>query len=294
VEIEKKYFAYLERQRLYTNNFIPHRNLLCLMRLVRKGIIKAIITTNYDRYVMATFLRYGQPFKCVLNPLLSGDENWNSDGYYSAKPSANEIPLWKIHGDLGFVRMDDCCHIFRLPSFVIDRVVLNNSSSPICCHNSIYKENGDRFRDPSLTREHPSISYQHHIDFDSSRDIFQKESRAALKQLDGHLKKGGLVLVLGMSFNPVFTEELVLILSKPHRTAPLVYVVASQKKITFSENELLSKLNDAHEDYILVNEINSDKRIDHALIEILKRSGETDIEKEYQKWITEKKWWVKV
>lgn len=299
-EVKQRYFAYLELQRLVTHNFIPNNcNLVCLLRLVRREIVKAIITTNYDGYISAAFSRYGQPYKCVMNPCMQQMESegidWDHDGYYSTINSpSTEIPLWKIHGDLRFVRMDECGHICSLPSFIINKIAPIQSSQPCSCHFAVFKEDGSQYWDPSLAREHPATSYQHHIDYGANRLLFQRESRAAKDQLVDHCSNYGILLIVGLRFNPRFPEDLTSILAKAPAEVPLIFVVASKQKIQASNSELLFRLQEINRDFILVNEVNDNQEIEHSLKGILMRMGEVDIDNEYKCWEDEGKWWVKL
>jgi hypothetical protein len=297
-KVEKKLFAKYERARIVSSNCLPPINLLCITRLIRKGIVDSIITTNYDCSLLETVKRFGGPYTCVQNPPLPGEgfqDTWDKDGYISPyPPKDNEIPVWKIHGDIGFVRMDECQHIFKLPKFSITLPQLDTSVEHPCCHWSVLKNGSTKYNyDPTLFREHAATRYHHHVDFGATRDLFTIERQAAAKQLEEHVKKGNPIIIIGISFNVNFGEDLTEILNKLPSGSDIVYIVASSKPIDESSNELIGAFKNSGRKYILVNEITDRKRIDDALIEILVRAGDTGLDEEYTQWKTGGLWWEK-
>lgn len=296
-QTQRRYFEYTERIRLITNNYLPHRNLVCIMRLVRKGIVKAIITTNYDYKISSTFQRYGQAYQCVRNPCMSKKDIqsciWDRDGYYSRDTiRQNCIPLWKIHGDIGFVRIDGCNHIFALPKFIIRDAELSSWDQFICCHYAICKHSGTQYRDPSLLTEHIATGYRHHIDYGTDRHLFISESKAAQQALLEHAKQGGDVFVIGLSFQPIFLEELTPTLVEVAMRKRLVYIMSSKDVLKPSDSDLYYDLQRKSIDFALVNEINSEGALHESLKLILGKVGERGIDREYESWIKGGKWWL--
>lgn len=297
-EAQRRYFAYLEHARLVSSNVIPHYNLICILRLIKRGIVKAIITTNYDNFIPSVLLRYGGVYKSILNPCIVNTQkqsaDWNYDGYYSdSNVPTNGIPLWKIHGDLGFVRMDQCDHIFALPKFSIEKISRLESIQPCCCHFAVLQEDGNQYStDVYLAREHIATEYQHHIDYGLDRRFFHRELGTARDQLIEHCEKEGAVFIIGLSFNPRFREELSSILAKVSGNAPLIYIMSSRNKLKASDSDLLFELQKAGRNYTLVNEVNRKGSLDIALIEILERIGEKAIFREYKSWENGGKWWI--
>jgi len=297
-ELEERYFNYLETARLETSCALPNRNILCLMRLVRRGLVKAIITTNFDCYIRSAFLRYGAAHKCVLNPCIPRTDRhscWDSNGYWSSnRRSRSTIPLWTIHGDLGFVRMIPCDHIFALPDFVVRHAdCVPNGNRREICHFSVFKEDGSTYPDPSLTEEHPVVSYKHHVDYFLNRHNFLEESRAAAGQLLAHAGAGGVIFIIGLTFSPKFKEDLVPILLRANGNAPIIYIVASEERLEFPNNELLFELERQGRDFLLINEVAEDRTIHDSVEEILDRAGlGNGIDAEWQTWQNEGKWWT--
>lgn len=294
-EAEDRYFDFLEASRMETSSYLPNRNMLCLMRLVRKGKVKSIITTNYDCYIKASFDRYGGTYTSVLNPCIKTSElrnTWDKDGYWSQKNIVERsIPLWKIHGDLGFVRMVDCNHIFALPKFRIKKAKFPIDQTENG-HFPIFKKNGRRFPDPSLSESHGILKYKHHTDYLISRDVFKTEMDAASQELKTHLRADGTVFIVGLTCGFRFTEDIVPVLSRINISKPIIYVLTSKKRVKPGDNELIYELQRHHVPFRVVNEINNKDEIVISFEEITKRAGESGIGSEWRRWMNEGKWWV--
>lgn len=295
-EAQDRYFDFLESFRLRTSTVLPHRNMVSIMRLVQKGIVKAVITTNYDCHIRSVFTRYGGSYRCTINPCIPNEEidhTWDCDGYWSSdRLDIKEIPLWKIHGDLAFVRMASCAHVFRLPQFRVGHFRQNDVDQAYQCHLPVFTKGGGLFPDPSLYIEHPTGRYEHHIDFLVTRNLFSEEVRAAKQQLLAHADAGGAIFIFGLTAPSRFPEDLVPVISKTNRRVPIVYVLASKEPVKSPRNELLLELSKRGREFTLVNEITTDNTLHDAIEEIVTRSGETGIDSEWQDWKTQGKWWT--
>ena len=296
-ERERRYFEFLERVRLVTTNYFPAGyGYVCLMRLVHRDIVRAIITTNYDQYLSAVLWRHGRGNMYIHNPCRSKTDRklgeWDKDGYYSASElPKNGTPVWTIHGSLAFVRMH-CGHVFALPKFFVQRANLSKDTQLISCHSAVLKKKG-WYRDPTLAREHPSSAYQHHIDYGTDRGLFETESGVAKQLLLSHSERGGAVFVVGLSFSPRFKEDLTPTLLETAKKSPLVYIISSKKEpLTPNDSELYYELERQKTSFTLVNEISDDGALHEALVQITTRAGETGIEKEYENWKNSGRWWI--
>jgi hypothetical protein len=107
-----------------------------------------------------------------------------------------------------------------------------------------------------------------------------------------HAKKGGAIFVIGLTFDPMYPEDLTTALLQASHHVPLVYILASSEPVKYSDNDLLWKLRSKRRDFWLVNEENDQNTIDDALLEVLVRSGEKNIMREYDAWKKEGKWWL--
>ena len=299
-DLEPTLFRQYERFRLITSNGLPHYNYVCLLRLITRMQVRAVVTTNFDNYLSAVLSRYGESVKGIMNPCIpkidGTTREWCCDGYYSPLTSSpSEVPIWKIHGDLGFARMIDCTHVFALPKFTIEPPVMRRGEPdcPTCCHFIVLREDGSRFKsEAKLSLVHPSYYYKHNIDFWFSDGLFYRERDAAARQLHDHCEGGGAVFVVGMKFNPKFGEDLLDILLDLPRSTPIIYLVASKgREITGRDSDLLDGLASSHRAYILINEVNDTGAIEDGLVDLLHAAGEEGIDAEYTKWRNDNKWW---
>ena len=299
-EIDPVLFRQYEKARLVTSNKLPHYNYACLLQLIKKARVRAVVTTNFDNHLSAVLSRYGKPVKGVMNPCMPGKKGttreWCCDGYYSPSPSSTgDLPIWKTHGDLGFARMLDCGHVFALPKFMIEPPHMGKGppNCPTCCHFIVLREDASRFKaDPKLSLEHPADHYKHNVDFWFAEEHFSRERNAAARQLYDHCAKGGAVFVVGMKFNPRFGEDLLDILVDLPMGTPIIYLVASKgRRITGQDSDLLDGLASESRNYILINEVNWTGTIEDGLVELLNSAGVTGINAEYNRWRRDSKWW---
>ena len=190
--------------------------------------------------------------------------------------------------------MIPCDHIFALPDFVVRHAdCVPNGNRREICHFSVFKEDGSTYPDPSLTEEHPVVSYKHHVDYFLNRHNFLEESRAAAGQLLAHAGAGGVIFIIGLTFSPKFKEDLVPILLRANGNAPIIYIVASEERLEFPNNELLFELERQGRDFLLINEVAEDRTIHDSVEEILDRAGlGNGIDAEWQTWQNEGKWWT--
>ncbi len=169
--VEKLYWNHLEYYRLRTSNGLPNINYLCLAALIRRGVVSSVITTNYDIYLQSVERR-DPSFRFHLNPCLRPeDTGWDSDGYYSRWPwgwppttirdgdGRLHVPLWKVHGDLGFVRWAHCDHRFGLPDFAVGRPPLTDDErrrfwegGVHCLHGLALTKDGEHYHDDATMR----------------------------------------------------------------------------------------------------------------------------------------------
>jgi len=204
-----------------------------------------------------------------------------------------EIPLWKIHGDLAFVRMALCSHVFGLPQFRVRHFHQNDVDHAYQCHLPVFTKGGGLFPDPSLCDEHSTDRYEHHIDYHVTRNLFREEMGAAKQQLLAHADAGGAIFIFGLTATSRYPEDLVPVISKTNRRAPIVYVLASKERVKSPRNELLLQLGRRGREFTLVNEITTDNTLHDAVEEIVTRSGETGIGSEWHDWKTQGKWWTR-
>ena len=162
------------------------------------------------------------------------------------------------------------------------------------CHVAVMQEDGNQYRDPSLAKHHESKGFRHHTDYDIDRNIFHRELAAARAHLISHSEVGGTILIIGLSFNPRFPEDLVSILSELNNKATLIYVMSSKKPLTPNDSELIYEFQKQGRDFIFINEISKDGSINRAVEEILARADESNVDDEWKDWINDGKWWTEV
>lgn len=105
-----------EFARFFTSNCCPGFFYFVLAHLVRRGAVRAVVTTNYDQFVNSLSAKTDLPL--ALNPIGGAAR----DGYYSTRRNG-KTAFWKIHGTLGHVAFRNCSspwpHLFATPSFLM-------------------------------------------------------------------------------------------------------------------------------------------------------------------------------
>jgi len=111
----------IEHIRHYTTNARPIPSYEFIFYLVRSGIVRSIITTNYDMTLDTIFQKLSRDIRVVVkkNPILLPGE-WDYNGYCSQHISApTEVAFWKIHGSLSHFYCRGCKTLLKSPDFVV-------------------------------------------------------------------------------------------------------------------------------------------------------------------------------
>lgn len=297
LSVRKQYWDYLEAVRLYSENGLPHINYLCLDKLIRRGLVKNLVTTNYDRYLVSLLSRQNLgPWQLNPIPRRSIDAAMSdNDGYLNLRPKADAVSLYKIHGDLGFAWMQ-CGHICRLPQFMVSPFSPTGQAKAYLkargvesLHSSL--PTGKGVADPSFTSKHSAQSYEHHTDYGKNRDLFRTERRAALSRI-GKNTQG--ILVVGLSMRPKRREDLVdPIVKRAKAGVPIIYIVATTNlPLQEGESELVTEVERVGGRIIVINEVSPDGGLDLALVQLLEQMGETSLDADYDDWQTNGDWWT--
>lgn len=311
--INARYWDFVEYYRLRTANALPHINYAALAVLLNRGLVSSVTTTNYDQYLQS-ISRRSEVFRFMMNPCLSpGDESWDNDGYYGRWPK-NEVPpaafkqasgtwlvpLWKIHGDLGYVRWSPCDHRFRLPDFAVSRPPLTdaqrkrfNKAGLYCLHTLPLAMDGALYAevDATMRRNHDVLDAWHHTDFDSDRQIFEREGTAAQNALRAGAGTRSAILVIGLATQDANPEEIIPALVEAARQAPLIYVIPSESPVSPNSNLLLLELSKRGIPHQVINEVSEDGNLTLALPKLLTTIGALDAIAEYKGWLDSRKWW---
>jgi hypothetical protein len=119
-ELDSESWKKYEHVRHYTTNVRPSPSYDFVLHLARKGILRSIITTNYDTTLDSMFniFKTDMPLPVNLNPILIHNE-WSHFGYCSEIVSSTAIDFWKIHGSLSHVFCRGCSTLLKCPDFVI-------------------------------------------------------------------------------------------------------------------------------------------------------------------------------
>lgn len=304
-DLERDYWDYLETIRLSTGNLLPHINYLCLVRLIQLGLVRNVITTNYDRYLQAVLDRE-MPGSWVLNPCprRPGEPRlWDGDGYLTSTNARPLVSLWKVHGDLGFAKMDGCGHILKLPRFLIGHYTGQRNLRKLgidSLHDALTPE-AHEIADPSAWGPCSVEKYDRHLDYGRDRNLFTRERQAAIDTLMRGSKD--TLLVVGLNMRPKYPEDLVdAILEVAHSGREVIYLLASKKRLTPQDSALLDRMEKAELLLTTINEVAKDAAIEVSFVGLLDqmaqlRPGLSQLRKaklyaDYDEWKEGGRWWV--
>jgi len=245
-EARRAYWNCMESVRMQSGNFFPNTNYFLILWLVHKKQTRVIISTNYDLYLQSTLHRTGTP--SILNPVLCSENEWDRQGYYNL-PSKEACQIWKVHGDLGFMRFFACGHVLKMPCFILgpplDAPPSELAKDGFCSpHGFIVKPDGERFGDSSLTLACEWAGMSHHVDFGKDRNIFSKEMEAAFQAAEAEFKQGAALIILGLTASKRYPEgEIVSWLSEHVDHTPIIYVNSSRGPMSLKDSQILEVLN---------------------------------------------------
>lgn len=305
--LDRRYWNFLEAIRLVTENTLPNINYLCIAKLLRQGIVRNIISTNYDRFLPSMLTRAPGLGAWQLNPCPPAYEGdplvWGGDGYLTYNVDATKTSLWKIHGDLGFARMDECGHILRLPHFLVSQFERTLDAQRLLTENRIESLHNvllsdDPVQDASLLFDHPVRRYVHHTDYGLDKRIFDRERAAAFQTLIDVPKTA--ILVLGLSLAPRHKEDILVPLLQVAKTGscPIIFFLPTDYPVQEGDSELIDRLAAETSELIVVNEVWRPKppKVPHlaSSLRLLMEDwlGVTDLDQEYDKWKKDQNWWV--
>jgi hypothetical protein len=217
-----------EYARYYTANALPTFAHACIFQMIKDGLCRDLITTNYDLFFDAIWEKYPE-LGVKQNPVCNqGDYHW--DGYYSYKKHPRGKPrYWKIHGSLSHIVFQGRNpsvkpQIHRLPRFAC------STNQP-----DLAKYYGDKCLAPFMGFEtsqyrltkftHPYLlqsQFEPFIDwtFGNKRSLFDCETRSASRILKDE-KNVAAIVIIGFRgyYNDAdiidpWNEELVPVLTK--------------------------------------------------------------------------------
>ncbi|MCK4486988.1 MAG: SIR2 family protein, partial [Desulfobacterales bacterium] len=228
-EKQRAVWSRYEYNRMLSRNVLPRISFYFIAKLCSLNLVKSIITTNYDSFILSIFRRDQTLPRPVVNPVLRKGED--SAGYRSSKRS-RKLRIYFLHGSFDWARFNKCGHIVALPGWAIGT---NLWRVPTDWAAEIYHDQ------LPPDRPHATGPAEHFIDWNVGRKPFQKEVDQACAEINLAVKNGGILLLLGFRGThcphiPTWHEEI----SKPIADAAdkiPVFMVISKDQVKDSERD---------------------------------------------------------
>jgi hypothetical protein len=213
-----------EYSRLFSRNVLPPQSYYFVARLCAAGVVRSILTTNYDSYLMSIFARDRSLPKIIINPVLPRGGTANKN--YRNRRQPYKLGIFFLHGSFEWAQFKDCGCMRPLPSWAVGTNLwrVADSWGGVFFHD-YYKGHSPR----------PTGAAQHFIDWNlESRDPFALEIEAAQKEIDWAVSHGGVLLLLGFMGTycprlPSWHEELAAPIATAARTTPTFMVITNEQ-----------------------------------------------------------------
>jgi len=216
-ERNRAVWSEFEYSRLFSRNVLPPQSYYFMAQLCGAGLVRSILTTNYDSFLWSIFTRDRSLPDIIINPLLSRHST-DASGYRNHS-DPEKLEIYFLHGSFEWAQFKDCGCLVALPAWAVGTNLwrVEERWGGVFFHD--YRE-GHSLR--------PTGAAQHFIDWNlGNRDPFTPEIDAARGEIEWAKNNGGVLLLLGFMGThcprlPSWHEEI---------SAPIV--AAAQRTPTF-------------------------------------------------------------
>lgn len=178
-----------EYLRLYSRNVLPPLAYYSVASLCAAGLVRSILTTNYDSFLFSIFNKdrsLGLP-KLNLNPAILPISTKTKK--YRNRYDPNKIGVYFIHGILEWAQFQGCGCLVQLPAYAVGTNLwrVDDSWGGVFFHD--YDERHNTL---------PTGEARHLIDWNlENRDFFNPEIAAAKLEIEWAVRNEGGLLLLG-------------------------------------------------------------------------------------------------
>ncbi|GEM_PF-5064988 len=185
-EKQRVVWSQYEYNRMFSRNVLPEFSYYFIIKLITLRLVRSIITTNYDSFLISS-LKNGQPLtNYSINPILK-QGNSDPSGYRSFN-DPSKLRILFLHGSFDWAQFKECHCIVKLPRWAVGT---NLWRVPEDWGGVFYH---DYFQEHKPLPTGPA---QHFIDWTFGRKPFEKEIKAAYDEINWSIKKDGILLLLG-------------------------------------------------------------------------------------------------
>lgn len=193
VEYEQQRSAWSEFEycRMYSRNVLPEFAYYVIAKFCSWGLVRSILTTNYDSFLLSSFSKDSRFPKPLFNPVLN--RNMNDPFGYLAHKDYKRLRIFYLHGTFDWAKFKDCGCLVKLPPWAVGTNLwrVEEDWGGVFLHD---------FHSGHSTN--PTGPAQHHIDWKVDRvdrASFSEEIAAAKREIALAIRNNGLLLLLGFT-----------------------------------------------------------------------------------------------
>lgn len=176
-----------EYSRLYSRNVLPPQSYYFVARLCAAGLVRSILTTNYDSFLWSIFTRDRSLPETLINPILL-PHSTEAPGYRSYH-NPDKLGILSLHGSFEWAQFQECGCLVSLPTWAVG----SNLWRVMDTWGGVFFHD---YQKGHSTR--PTGAAHHFIDWNlGSRALFAPEIDAARQEIRWALSNGGILLLLG-------------------------------------------------------------------------------------------------
>jgi len=223
-ERQRAVWSAFEYNRLYSRNVLPPQSYYFMARLCGSGLVRSILTTNYDSFLWSIFTKDQNLPEIIINPVLprAATEIASYRNHYEP----DKLGIYFIHGSFEWAQFKECRCLVPLPPWAVGTNLwrVEESWGGVFFHD--YHE-GHNFS--------PTGPAQHFIDWNlGNRDPFAEEIDAARREIEWAENNGGVLLLLGFMGTrcprlPSWHEELAAPIAAAAHKIPTFMVITEEQ-----------------------------------------------------------------
>jgi len=176
-----------EFSRLYSRNVLPPQSYYFIARLCTDGLVRSILTANYDSFLWSIFTRDHSLPEILINPILLPDSTENPG--YRSYSNPDKLAIFSLHGSFEWAQFQECGCLVSLPTWAVG----SNLWRVMDTWGGVFFH--DYQKGHSIN---PTGAAHHFIDWNiGNRALFAPEINAARQEIGWALSNGGILILLG-------------------------------------------------------------------------------------------------
>jgi len=223
-EQQRATWSEFEYHRMFSRNVLPEFAYYFIAKFCSLGLVRSILTTNYDSFLWSIFSKDSKFPKPLFNPVLNRNEN-DPFGYLTHKDS-KKVGIFYLHGTFDWGQFKNCGCLVNLPPWAVGTNLwsVQEDWGGVFLHDFQLGHNSN-----------PTGPVRHYTDWKIDRvdrSSFSREITAAKRELAWAIENNGLLLLLGFTGTyshrlPGWHEEISEKVAAAARRIPTFMVITS-------------------------------------------------------------------